>query len=143
MAVQTMPMLCAYLRPGEAHDIRVGGVTSPAADQPGVWSGARDDSVLLDSAWCPWLGEAMRRMARGPSERRLFDYNYPAYVKAFQEARPALKLDELAPYQARHSGPPIDRARRLRSQEEVARRGRWQSPASVQRYKGAARRGQT
>lgn len=156
MMVYTMLMLSAYLRPGEGLGIRRGDVIAPGSANT-RWSlllfpeeradrsktGAKDDSLLLDTPWCPWLPIAMRALREGDAESSLFSFNYRDYVSMFKRMRDKLQIKDLVPYQARHSGPSIDRARSLRSLDEVARRGRWQSPASVQRYERHARLGQT
>ena len=45
----------------------------------------------------------------------------------------------LSPYQTRHSGPSIDRAKKLRTLHEVQKRGNWRSTTSVLRYEKAGR----
>ena len=156
MLVYTMLMLSAYLRPGEGLGLRRGDVIAPGSAN-GRWSlllfpeerqdrsktGAKDDSLLLDTSWCRWLPLAMQALKQGPPEESLFSFNYHDYVVMFKQVRDRLQIKDLVPYQARHSGPSIDRARNLRSLDEVARWGRWQSPASVQRYERPARLGQT
>ena len=46
---------------------------------------------------------------------------------------------QLVPYSGRHAGPSGDRARNLRSLEEIRKRGRWGSGRTVQRYEQRAR----
>lgn len=46
---------------------------------------------------------------------------------------------DAVPYQARHSGPSIDRAANSRTQEEVRKRGGWLARQSVARYEKAGR----
>ena len=50
-----------------------------------------------------------------------------------------ITVSELVLYQARHSGPSIDRARGIRSLQKIKRRGRWSAESSVQRYERHAR----
>ena len=45
----------------------------------------------------------------------------------------------MVPYQARHSGPSIDRANKVRDLEEVQTRGGWLTRKSVMRYEKAGR----
>ena len=54
-----------------------------------------------------------------------------------------LGLQDIVPYQTRHSGPSIDRSRGDRTAEEVRKRGRWKSHRSVQRYEKAAKLAKT
>eukprot|EP00438_Fugacium_kawagutii_P003617 Skav206458 [mRNA] locus=scaffold2468:11758:13589:- [translate_table: standard] len=88
----------------------------------------------------------MRRALRGyrkltPGETRtaipLADCNYDEYSRQFNKAAAHLGV-EVTPHQARHSGPNIDRARRLRGQAEVQRRGQWKTQKSVQRDEKSA-----
>ena len=46
---------------------------------------------------------------------------------------------ELTLYQARHSGPSIDRARKERDMAEVKKQGGWKAWKSLQRYEKSAR----
>ena len=59
-------------------------------------------------------------------------------ISVFHQCCQDLKLT-LVPYQARHSGPSIDRARGARSQEEVRKRGGWLSRQSMARYEKSGR----
>ena len=157
MGVYVMLMLCAYLRPGEGLKLRCGDLIAPTPERPDCWSlllfpqergdrsktGALDDSILLDTPWCRWMGAALQMVAQGSSEAAVFSFDYVAFVKVFKKTSELLGLRDLVPYQARHSGPSIDRSRQLRSLDEISRRGRWQSAKSVQRYERHARLGQT
>ena len=79
-------------------------------------------------------------LKRGHQDELLFAMTYPQYVKKFRRAVSALGApsDKVLPYCSRHSGASIDRARKTRTQEEVARRGRWSNLKSTQRYEKAA-----
>ena len=70
--------------------------------------------------------------------RMLHDIGNPEYLSVFQKCCRDLKL-QLVPYQARHSGPSIDRASGDLSQEDVPKRGGWLSRQSVARYEKAGR----
>ena len=105
-------------------------------------TGAKDDSLLLDTPWCLWLNRLVQTMAEGPPEESVFNFCYGHYLTEFKAAVTVTGLAGLVPYQARHSGPSIDRSRGIRSLAEVARRGRWQSPASIRRFERHARLGQ-
>ena len=106
-------------------------------------TGAKDDSLLLDTPWCRWLTEIVKEMAVGDSEELVFPFAYDEYLKVFKRARLALRAPTLVPYQARHSGPSENRAKGVRDLAEIQRRGRWASTASAQQYKRQARLGQT
>ena len=98
-----------------------------------------DESALLDSAWMRELEPAVAALAAGDPSARAFDFNYPAFVDAFRKAKDELGIANLVPYQARQSGPSIEVAKGVRSLMEVAKRGRWKSMKSVQRYEKAGK----
>ena len=102
-------------------------------------TGEADDSIALDSAWLSFLNPVLEIMKTdGPQDESLWGFDYPLYVKEFRGAARELRL-ELVPYQARHSGPSIDRSQNLRSHEETRKRGRWRHQKSMVRYEKAAR----
>ena len=82
----------------------------------------------------PFL-EALKQQ---PATAPLRDFQYGEYLGAFRQASQNLGLD-LSPYQTRHSGPSIDRARNWRSLYEVQKRGNWKTYKSVARYEKAGR----
>ena len=153
MAMMTVLMVCAYLRPGECLTVRRGDLIRPMASSGSYWSlllfpeerperskvGAKDDSLLFGTPWCPWLNQVAAALQAGEANDSVFSFTYLDYVREFQFAKNLLDIKDLVPYCGRHSGPSIDRAKRLRSLEEIARRGRWASSASVQRYERHAR----
>ena len=77
-------------------------------------------------------------MSRGRKKDLVWDFDYGQYLQVFQQACEELRID-LVPYQARHSGPSIDRASRSRELEEVRKRGGWLTRQSVMRYEKAGR----
>ena len=69
---------------------------------------------------------------------RVWEFDYSQYPSVFHDCCSDLKLS-LVPYQARHSGPSIDRSTNVRTQEEVRKKGGWQSRQSVARYEKSGR----
>ena len=67
---------------------------------------------------------------------RVWNFTYAEYLKVFQEAARELGV-QVVPYQARQSGPSIDRANRRRDLNEVQKRGGWMTRKTVQRYEKA------
>ena len=108
-------------------------------------TGESDDSVLLDCAWMPWLHRLVSELhsRNRHQSSAVFDFDYPEFCAAFQGAVAELSMTHLniVPYAWRHSGPSIDRARNLRSLQEVQKRGRWRQAKSVNRYEKAGRLG--
>ena len=155
VAVTVLLSVSTYGRPSELFALRRGDLHPPAAGISSHWSlrlraeellqpskvGVFDDSVSLDSPELAWLAPVLQELCRGPADESLFGLDYPTYVKAFRRAVTALGApgDKVLPYCTRHSGASIDRARRTRTQVEVAKRGRWASLKSTARYeKGAS-----
>ena len=68
----------------------------------------------------------------------MWDFEYGEYLSTFKAAANRLQIN-LSPYQTRHSGPSIDRAKKLRTLHEVQKRGNWRSNKSVLRYEKAGR----
>eukprot|EP00438_Fugacium_kawagutii_P005650 Skav219567 [mRNA] locus=scaffold886:113683:117079:- [translate_table: standard] len=153
MAVFMLVAVSTYARPSELLRLRLFSLVRPQAGITDSWSllmspeerpersktGEYDVSILLDSPWLlPWLPTLLKYLKQGYCEDPLWDFNYGEYSKAFMEAAKTLKL-EVTPYQTRHSGPSIDRARKYRSLAEVQKRGHWKSTSSVDRYEKSAR----
>ena len=90
------------------------------------------------------LPPGLERPSVQPAEKShpedpLWDFDYNEYSRAFKKVTEHLGIDNLTPYQTRHSGPSIDRAKGYRTQLEVMKRGQWKSQSSVARYEKAAR----
>ena len=69
---------------------------------------------------------------------RVWDFTYGEYLAVFNRCASELKIN-VVPYQARHSGPSIDRAAKTRDLDEVRKRGGWMTRQSVMRYEKAGR----
>ena len=96
-------------------------------------------SLLLDSLYLSWMGPVYMAWKKQQPDRRLFTFDYPAYSCSFRLACKQLGLKNLVPYQTRHSGASIDRARNLRDLRAIQERGSWRQPRSVTRYDKHAR----
>ena len=157
MMLYTLLLVCTYMRPGEGLQLRREDLIAPA---PGVltsWSIllfpqeraassnvlAKDDSLIMDSAWMKWWDKVLPVLASGKAGDRPWPFTYADYVPEFKAAARDIGLPDLVPYQARHSGASIDIAGRHRSLAEVQRRGRWKTLASVQRYERHAQLGKS
>ena len=142
-AVFNLLQVSTYHRPGSLLKLRKLGLVRPTSGVTGVWSmatslsetsdvskvGTKDDSIMLDSEWLPWrrYGSCVElQLPRAPDG-----------VQAKQCAE-ELKI-AVVPYQARHSGPSIDRANKSRDLDEVRKRGGWLTRQSVNRYEKAGR----
>lgn len=151
-AIFNLIQLSTYHRPGALLKLRKLGLVKPVAGVTGYWSivtsltetadvskvGGKDDSVLLDSTWLQFIEPILERMSRGRKKDLVWDFDYGQYLQVFQQACEELRID-LVPYQARHSGPSIDRASKSRELEEVRKRGGWLTRQSVMRYEKAGR----
>ena len=145
--------VCSYARPSELIRLQVFSLVRPSQGITKSWSllmspeerphrsktGEFDNSVSLDSPWfIPWVHTLFEYLNQNHPSSQLWDFDYNQFSTDFKKAATALGL-EITPYQARHSGPSIDRARNYRSQLEVQKRGQWKSQSSVHRYEKSAR----
>ena len=140
-------MVDAYLRPSELLSLRRGSLVPPAQGGLRDWSlhlfpqeeskrskvGSADDTVVMNSERMRWADPVLAHLASGPAAERLFPWDYQQFGRLVQGAAERLRI-QAVPYQARHSGISLDRAFRLRSQEEAMKRGRWSSFRSIVRY---------
>ena len=152
MAVWVILGLIAYLRPNENMKLRRADLLKPipstktwglliAPSETGAVSktNEQDDSVLLDNPSYLWLEPIFIAMKDGTRELPLWDFDYSQVAAEIRNASEAFQIADLYPYGLRHSGPSEDRARSVRTLEEIRKRGRWASAKSVQRYEKAAR----
>ncbi|CAE7458265.1 SLC34A1 [Symbiodinium microadriaticum] len=151
-ALFNLLQVSTYHRPGALLKLRKMGLVRPTRGVTGHWSvvtslaettdvsktGTKDDSVLIDSPWLLFASPLLEELVKGDKMDYVFNFDYSSYLKVFRQACEDLKL-QLVPYQARHSGPSIDRAKNARTQEEVRKRGNWASRQSVARYEKAGR----
>ena len=145
-ALFNLLQVSTYHRPGALLKLRKMGLVRPTQGVTGHWSvdtslaettdvsktGTKDDSVLIDSPWLLFASPLLEELVKGDKMDYVFNFDYSSYLKVFRQACEDLKL-QLVPYQARHSGPSIDRAKNARTQEEVRKRGNWASRQSVAR----------
>ncbi|CAK9007629.1 Uncharacterized protein SCF082_LOCUS9531 [Durusdinium trenchii] len=151
-AIFNLVQLSSYHRPSTLLQLRKMGLVKPTQGITKFWSlvtslsetsdvsktGTKDDSILLDSSWMTFIHPLLEELARGKKMDKVWTFNYSEYLTVFREACDQLRLD-VVPYQARHSGPSIDRAANNRTQEEVRKRGGWMSRTSTARYEKAGR----
>ena len=137
----------AYLRPSEAVNLTCGSLMPPSAQGVNAWVlrlfpqeeaarskvGESDDTISMDSPRLRWLAPVFAQIAKRDKEQKAFGMDYAQYLEIFSRAVSRMGL-KAVPYQARHSGPSIDRAQGARTQAECQKRGRWRSMKSLQRY---------
>ncbi|CAE7664021.1 unnamed protein product, partial [Symbiodinium necroappetens] len=153
VALFVMLAVSTYARPSELLRCTTRCLVRPSVGALNEWAlllaaqeyetptktGEFDHSVALDSPYLkPWATEFFEALKQQQPTSLLWDFEYPEYLTAFRDASQRLNLS-LSPYQTRHSGPSIDRARNLRSLHEVQKRGNWKAHKSVLRYEKAAR----
>ena len=153
MAVLTLLLVDAYLRPCDALPLRAGQLLPPALGISPVWAlllhpsefgevgktGESDDTILLDSRHLQWMAVLWEILHDQPSDTLVFGFGYASYFKEFKKVATALGVPEAVPYQARHSGPSIDLALRRRTLDSAKKRGRWRTDRSLHRYEKAGR----
>ena len=153
MAVLTLLLVDAYLRPCGAFPLRAGQLLPPAPGSSPVWAlllhpsefgevgktGESDDTILLDSRHLQWMAAIWEALHDQAAENLIFGFGYASYFREFKKVVTALGVPEAVPYQARHSGPSIDLALRWRTLDSAKKRGRWRTDRSLHRYEKAGR----
>ena len=154
MAVFTLIMVQGYLRPMETLRLTPSSFVPPVCGSGRFWSlllhpqalgisskvGEYDESLLMDAPWATWMNHVFEILSRpGPAgpDACVWNFSYPQFSRQLSLSCQRLGIS-LVPYQARHSGASHDRLERLRSSEELQKRGRWASIKSVMRYEKAA-----
>ena len=102
------------------------------------WHEGRFSAGGLELALAPVRGATFPGTVEREAMDRVWEFDYSQYLSVFHDCCSDLKLS-LVPYQARHSGPSIDRSTNVRTQEEVRKKGGWQSRQSVARYEKSGR----
>ena len=149
-----------YLRPSEMVGLTVGQLIPPLSHghmQHRSWcivlhpqelearskTGKFDESMRLDLEMYDFLKPIFTflKQTRKPEEK-VFSLDYQRWAALFRRAVLDLRLEALGPptlYMLRHAGASLDVARGARTLQEVQKRGRWDSFASVRRYEKAGR----
>jgi hypothetical protein len=132
--------------------LKKGHLTRPTAGVTSEWTillhpeelespsktGEFDLSVALDSRWMQaWINPVAEALKRTQGEQ-LWDFTYADAAAELKTIGELLGVS-LTLYQARHSGPSIDRSQKARDMGEVKKRGGWKSWKSLQRYEKSAR----
>jgi len=141
-----------YLRPGEVVSMLVKQLVSPTAGALPPYdrwavnvapfellrpakTGMMDESVTLDFLeWAHPVFETLVRGRRG--DEPLWPFDLAGLAAEFKLSVARVGLEHLRPtlYSIRHSGASEDYLRKRRSLEDIQRRGRWRTQASVRRY---------
>jgi len=153
MALFVLLSVSTYARPSELLRCVTRCLVRPTASALDEWAvllaptelatptktGEFDLSVPLDSPYLkPWITVLLEALKSRHPNSPLWDFEYGEYLSTFKAAANRLQIN-LSPYQTRHSGPSIDRAKKLRTLHEVQKRGNWRSNKSVLRYEKAGR----
>ena len=84
-----------------------------------------------------WVGDLLKQLrSAAPALSLLFRLSLVQLERLHREASHALSLQglQLTPHSGRHGGPSEDAAAGIRTASEILKRGRWESPKSVNRY---------
>ncbi|CAE8645231.1 unnamed protein product, partial [Polarella glacialis] len=104
--------------------------------------GLYEESLMLDSPFCLWLGPLLLKLVTAPDcQDLLFPLEYHTWKLHWDAAIKAAGLQELGyvPYQLRHGGPSHDHFFKLRSMLEIKLRGRWSADSTRKRYEAGGR----
>ena len=153
MAKWILVSFSSYTRPGESLTLRGQDFVAPVA---GIryWSllikaqdllvagktGEFDDSVVWDSPALKFLEKDFARWQRlGAAIPWTFGYN--EVLATVKQCALDLQVVGFTPYSLRHSGASHDTIHKIRSLQEVQKRGRWRAHRSVTRYEKGGRVG--
>lgn len=105
--------------------------------------GESDEALEIDQEYLQWLGPALMKstQSKDPSTK-LFPFQMSAATQEFQKAVKFLQYDQhsvACVYQIRHGAASTDVLQKLRTLEQVQKRGRWATMSSVRRYSNGGR----
>ncbi len=107
--------------------------------------GGFNNSIPIDLKEWQWLGDVLRAVVKeGDGDERILPHGEQQYYRSFAGAVEELSLqglEEVVPYQLRHSGPSSDIAAKRRTLAEVKERGDWCTDSSLKRYQKGGRLG--
>ena len=145
-----------YLRPHELLSLTPRHLVAPSSFDANVWglllapeelavrskTQVFDESVTLDWAEIPALGDRLREYRRGTeAESSIWGFDSKRFDALFATVAEASGVSVLRPhpYSLRHGGASHDYLRARRTLDAVRLRGRWRSENSVRRYLKASR----
>ncbi len=152
MAICLMIQHNAYLRPGEVTSLQVMQLVPPLAGARAPYhqwavniapfellrpakTGMMDESVTLD--FMEWAEPVFKVLVENRAPHApLFNFTLAELSKEFLAAVDLCNMRHLRPclYGLRHGGASEDYLRHRRNLEDIQRRGRWRTQASVRRY---------
>jgi hypothetical protein len=161
-------MISAYLRPGEMFRIELGDVMAPSStcshaaivvapfEQGRTAKNQRfDETIILDDKVDPWLTKKVVEYTNLRKKnlfregvplklipnQSLWPFSHKSFLDLVKSSTIKLQCPEFFPstYVFRHVGPSRDWLLRLRSLEEIQKRGRWMQTASMRRYEASGR----
>ena len=141
-----------YLRPKETMGLRRGDLIAPVIGVTNHWCllicpeerrdrtkiGESDDSVVWDAEYLQWFNPVLEALKVGDQDELLWDFSYGEIAGEIKKVSEELQIS-VVPYQLRHAGPSWERLTKLRTLEQIQKRGRWKTMRSVTRYEKAAR----
>ena len=86
-----------------------------------------------------WIGQLLKVLTEDHPHGHLFDFSFTDFLEQFRISLRRFGLDDLVPYQMRHSGVSIDLNSKIRSHQEAQKHGRWRQHLSMARYEKHAR----
>ena len=153
MGVWVLTAWGGYLRPSDCMRLRLCDLVPPVPHISDRWclnlnpeeeeqqskTGVSDEAIIWDDHEVKWLTQVFQALRLDGEERsEIWDFSYPDLCRVWRRGVTALKLAHLVPYQIRHSAPSWERLHNRRSRSGVGKKGRWKSPASLDRYEKSA-----
>ena len=152
MAIFMALAVSTYAAPISLFMLHPADIVPPKVSEPDFWSllvhpaGRVDRSktrdagtmVQLDSSWLLFLGPVLEQLRGQRSDLPVWGFRYPQLLAGMHEVCHQLGIEDITPYQARHSGASIDRSNGERSRAAVQRRGEWKHFKSRVRHENSA-----
>ena len=120
-------------------------VLHPSEEEVSSKTREYDETGVLDLPDFGFLNDVLAYLRRAtPPGQPVFAFAHADLVRNFRQAAARAGVECLRPelYMLRHSGASHDRARQLRSLQEIKLRGRWHCDSSVRRYQKEGRVGE-
>ena len=91
--------------------------------------------MSLENAFAPWTGRYLQKLSKGRSAaQRIIPLSYLQVKVKFEASMNKFGLLDPSLYRLRHGGASEDVSRRHRRLDQVKKRGRWHTDASLRRY---------
>ena len=104
-------------------------------------TGEYDDTVVWDVKGLEFMEAVFGRLRNEKKLGKIWTWDYLTLLSMVKSCAVDLQVEGLVPYSLRHSAASHDALHKLRSLQEIQKRGRWRAHRSVTRYEKSGRVG--